>query len=709
MSDTPSPSAAPLGPFHVGPWHVFPKRLCIRHGSREETLTPKVMDALVYLAHRSGEVVTKDELLEAVWPGVYVSDGAIRRTISHLRQALGDDPRAPRYIKTISKTGYRLIASVRPAAVEDAGGWAPEPFARRITRPPPRWVRLGMAGMLLLAAALSLWWVVRPALPGTAPLRVVPITTFHGDEVAPSLSPDGKQVAFTRVQPLPGGDFRGDLFVKLVDTEALLQLTDDAAFETAATWSPDGHHLAYVGQHQDQCGLFSVAAIGGAVRRLASCSAAPSDVPPTLSWSPDGSRLAFVRPDAETGRRSIYTLNLGLHLEEQQTVPPPQHHDHDPAFAPDGTALAFVRSQPDGAAAILSQPLTTGGEPRTLYTHPTAVWGLHWSETALYFFSDGPDQRVALWAVARHGGLRKRIALPPEAHHGGDFAVQGDRLVFAATQIEADLWHVAPGADEPTRSPASSTRLDLMPQLSPDGSRLAFFSDRRGHVGLWVSRLDGPGLLELTTAEGTDFTAPAWSPDGSRVAFASSHGVFIVPVTAGPVQRIETMPRPIRTLAFGPDGDYLYATIDAETGPRIWQIPTNPGAPSPLIGPGTEAWLRWVDETHVYFTSADSTGLYRSPLEGGTAEAVSAARLGSLSQAPVWAATDQGVYVLSDERPATIQFVDFATQQRREILRLDHGRPRHLSASADGQTLIYDLERLRGIDLMMIEGLDRSF
>ena len=79
----------------------------------------------MYLAHRSGEVVSKEELLEAVWPGVYVSDGAIRRTISHLRRALDDDPQAPRYIETIPKTGYRLVATVRPAAtgrptVEDA-------------------------------------------------------------------------------------------------------------------------------------------------------------------------------------------------------------------------------------------------------------------------------------------------------------------------------------------------------------------------------------------------------------------------------------------------------------------------------------------------------------------------------------------------------------------------------------------------------------
>ena len=85
------------------------------------------MQVLTTLADGSGRVVTREELLSGVWPGVVVGDEALTQTIIKLRKALGDNPRSPSYIETISKRGYRLIAPVRaatvttpPAAIEDA-------------------------------------------------------------------------------------------------------------------------------------------------------------------------------------------------------------------------------------------------------------------------------------------------------------------------------------------------------------------------------------------------------------------------------------------------------------------------------------------------------------------------------------------------------------------------------------------------------------
>ncbi len=73
------------------------------------------MEVLVALARRPGVVVTKGELLAAVWAGTAVVDGVITRAVFQLRVALRDDARAPRYIETIPKRGYRLLAAVAPA------------------------------------------------------------------------------------------------------------------------------------------------------------------------------------------------------------------------------------------------------------------------------------------------------------------------------------------------------------------------------------------------------------------------------------------------------------------------------------------------------------------------------------------------------------------------------------------------------------------
>ncbi|MEE8367344.1 MAG: winged helix-turn-helix domain-containing protein, partial [Thermoanaerobaculia bacterium] len=81
-------------------------------------LQPKVMEVLVYLAERSDEVVSKEKLLEDVWPNTYVTEYVLWRCIAQLRKALDDDAAHPRFIKTLSKRGYQLIVPVSRVAAE---------------------------------------------------------------------------------------------------------------------------------------------------------------------------------------------------------------------------------------------------------------------------------------------------------------------------------------------------------------------------------------------------------------------------------------------------------------------------------------------------------------------------------------------------------------------------------------------------------------
>src|SRR6478609_8562105 len=81
-------------------------------------LTPKSLALLEYLAARSGRLITKQELLDAIWPGVYVADGALKVCVREIRRALDDDARAPRYVETAHRRGYRFIAPVRRVPLE---------------------------------------------------------------------------------------------------------------------------------------------------------------------------------------------------------------------------------------------------------------------------------------------------------------------------------------------------------------------------------------------------------------------------------------------------------------------------------------------------------------------------------------------------------------------------------------------------------------
>jgi len=98
--------------FQLGEWRVKPHTNMIEGPEGETHLEPKAMQVLALLAQRAGGVVQKQEILDDVWDGTYVSDEVLPNAIWELRKALGDDARKPRFIQTLPKKGYRLIVPV---------------------------------------------------------------------------------------------------------------------------------------------------------------------------------------------------------------------------------------------------------------------------------------------------------------------------------------------------------------------------------------------------------------------------------------------------------------------------------------------------------------------------------------------------------------------------------------------------------------------
>ncbi len=100
--------------FRLGSWTVRPSLDQIEKDGEVIHLQHLSMRVLSFLADHPGTVVSYDELLKTLWPGRVVGEDAVHRRIAHLRQCLGDDARSPRYIETIQKQGYRVVADVVP-------------------------------------------------------------------------------------------------------------------------------------------------------------------------------------------------------------------------------------------------------------------------------------------------------------------------------------------------------------------------------------------------------------------------------------------------------------------------------------------------------------------------------------------------------------------------------------------------------------------
>jgi DNA-binding winged helix-turn-helix (wHTH) protein len=99
--------------FTLDDWRVEPSLNRISRGDEDVRLEPLNMKLLAFLAARPGAVISHDEIERAVWTGLVVTPGSIYQSIAQLRRALGDDKAQPRYIETVARRGYRLVASVR--------------------------------------------------------------------------------------------------------------------------------------------------------------------------------------------------------------------------------------------------------------------------------------------------------------------------------------------------------------------------------------------------------------------------------------------------------------------------------------------------------------------------------------------------------------------------------------------------------------------
>src|SRR5215213_8485812 len=99
--------------YEFGPYQLNVNTRLLQRSGETVALTPKAAEILVMLVVRAGQLVEKDEMLKEIWPDTFVEEANLSQNIFYLRKALGDDRAGPRYIETVTRRGYRFIATVR--------------------------------------------------------------------------------------------------------------------------------------------------------------------------------------------------------------------------------------------------------------------------------------------------------------------------------------------------------------------------------------------------------------------------------------------------------------------------------------------------------------------------------------------------------------------------------------------------------------------
>ena len=685
--------------FRIEDRLVQPAANRVSFDGRTVTLEPKIMQVLLRLAAAPLEVVTKEELLASVWNGTYVTEDVLTRAIGELRKLFGDDAAQPRVIETIRKRGYRLLVppaepAGAPAASPAAGQEAP---AGRPARPRTATAAAILAAVAaLLAAALLLRRAPKP--PG--PVRIIPITTLPGNEVGPAVSPDGTRVAFTWERT---GD-KPSIWLKLVDSETLLRLTNAAGADRYPAWSPDGREIAFARIADGRCTLSAVAAIGGPVRTLGDCGKGDGV---RVSWAPDGRSIATTARLAE-GRSRIELLDLAAGVRKPLTAPPPDvDGDWNPAFSPDGKTVAFVRTVTDGVDDLWVVP-ARGGEARRLTFENRALTGADWTpDSRSLVFSSSRAGLFSLWRLPLSGGEPQLVGGGGSKMKHPSAARTRNAVAFENWNYEVNLWSLPLSGGKPSRVTFAADEWEFDPEFSPDGSRIAYVSTRTGAPEIFTAPALGGDPIQVTKLGGPQVSAPRWSPDGKTIVFSArpegQADLYAVASGGGTPRRLTSEPGDELAASVSRDGRFVYYASRRSGAWQIWKIPAGGGPAAMVTRGGGSTAFESADGAALYFTRPDSRGLWRMPAAGGREELVS----GELQPASAgdWRVTARGAYFREDRGDAApvVRFLAFGAASAPVVATLDEQAWNGFSVAPDDSSLVYGRADRREADIRMIE------
>jgi serine/threonine protein kinase/Tol biopolymer transport system component len=455
----------------------------------------------------------------------------------------------------------------------------------------------------LPAALLAFWIGLRTAATKPSPASLRPeefrqLTFQPGQEDFPNLSPDG--TSFLYVSRAAG---KSDIYLQRVGGQNAINLTKDSpAAETQPAYSPSGDLIAFRSD-RDGGGIFIMGAMGENVRRLTDFGFNPAWSPDGKQIALNSETV--IHPFARVGFADLWAVDVAtghkrLLVSGQERV---QHQAGDasqPSWSPHGNRIAYwgIRGA-TGWRDVWTIP-AAGGNPVDVTNDVATDWNPVWSPDGRYlYFGSDRGGSLNLWRVPIDEATGRTLG-PPEpallpATYVGHFSLarDGRHLAYRTQEATGNLFQMAfdsrterlvsaparvlqtsmvilnlavspdgqwmafrPGFGQEDifllRSDGTGLRRltddpfrDRGPKFSPDGKRIAFYSNRGGRYDIWSINLDGSNLSPITknAVQGPWF--PNWSPDGTRMAFPDGTNSYVFRPGATPGEgSIEALPLP---------------------------------------------------------------------------------------------------------------------------------------------------------------------
>jgi Tol biopolymer transport system component len=544
-------------------------------------------------------------------------------------------------------------------------------------------------------------------------MKATPFTSFAGEEWDASFSPDGNQIAFSWDEEKKDN---WHIYVKLLGREKPLQLTAGGDVDRHPVWSPDGRYIAFTRHTKSEDGIFIVPALGGPVRKVRSLSLASYWDLGNVDWSWDGKYLVFC--DNPRGQEGLGLFWLSLENpgdEHTLTSPSGGFLDVSPRFSPDGRKVAFARyysTEHAGDIYLVSLP---NGEPSRLMFDEAVVSGPAWTSDGKYlvFSSDRLGDTHRLWKIRASGGEPEALAAGQEDAVAPALSRDGRRLAYTRPLQGTSIWRFevnrAGGRGTLPTQLIASTAQDLGPQISSDGKRIVFASDRTGSWELWACDSDGSNPVQVTSHNGPAMAGtPRWSPDGREIAFdfdPEGHpDIYVVNAGTGQPRRLTSGTSNNVVPSWSSDGQWIYFASNRTGTTQVWKIPFEGGPAKQVTTNGGFAAFESSDRKSVYYAKGKETsGIWEVPVEGGEERLVldqpSAGYWG------YWSLVDDGIYFY-DTKTKAIEFFDFRKRQVTKIAtpqRLPFQWAPGLAVAPDGRWLLFAQSDQRCAVIMLVE------
>jgi Tol biopolymer transport system component/DNA-binding winged helix-turn-helix (wHTH) protein len=671
------------------------------------------------LLEHAGELVTREELRQRVWPeDTFVDfEQALNTAIAKIRLALGDEADNPRFVQTLPRRGYRFIAPVEEPASQAP---SPSPPKTLVERFRARWISIGVgAALFALLSGIGIWWFAgnRAEAP-LPPVDVEPLAGLPGYESEPDFSPDGNQVAFVF-----HGEDNGGIYTTMVGGERALRLTSNSG-DYCPRWSPDGRQVAFSRSAREGVDIYVIPSLGGTEHQLL-----PS--PPEehriarmpnwrlsgrcFDWSPNGKIVAFSDSQPDKIHAWISLLSVVDSTTRRLTTPPSQNLDYGPAFSPDGSSVAFVRGIVAGVVEDLYVVPTAGGVPKRLTFDNAWIFGPPaWTPDGRdIVFSSMRGGLASLWRVSTSGGTPRRVPGVGVIAAFPSISPRGNQLVYQQLHFTNNFWRLNLKDEKhiegpPTLAISETAQNPGRAQFSPDGKRIAFESDRLGYAEIWACNSDGSNCGQLTSLRGTA-GAVRWSPDGRYIAFEfrpKEHSeLYLLEIARGVPRLLATLPGADNGgPSWSRDGKWIYFYSDRGGGPfQLWKMQLTGGPPVQITKNGGVFGAESADGRFLYYSKFDAPGIWRMPLNGGD-------EIHVLDQPPGdewwnWALARNGIYFfeLSSGRTGVIKFLDFATGQATIISPTVRPPGNGLAITNDGSSILYHENELAESSIMWVK------